>query len=105
MGFFFFNNLITTNYKTMQTKRLTLEEYRQVNAVWLSNALFEAEIDDIEKFTSMQYLDYLLVYGIDILVVNKIENYILNEFEKFIQSNQIEAMIAKHEIITEHCPH
>ena len=89
----------------MQTKRLTLDEYRKVNAVWLSNALFEAEIDDIEKFTSMQYLDYLLVYGIDILVVNKIENYILNEFEKFIQSNQIEAIIAKHEFITEHCPH
>lgn len=49
-------------------KRLTLTEYRQENAIWLSNKLHDitstitTEID-ADKCICLMYCNYLLVYG------------------------------------------
>lgn len=83
----------------MQTKRLTLDEYRKVNAIWLSNNRSNfAKWEDNEYYVAM-YSHYLLAYGINI------ELFELIRSELNLTSAMIEKIINEHEAITEHCPH
>lgn len=45
------------------TKRLTLTEYRQQNAVWLANEYYEADEISHEIFYTRNYVNYLVQYG------------------------------------------
>ena len=106
----------------MEIKRLTLSEYRKINAVWLSNDTdiknfqnkFNLEDDNevkelyhtINDAVLMNYYNYLGIYGIDLNKFNKIPViYYSLDFDTTLDeiSNKIESII--NEIETEHCHH
>ena len=90
------------------TKRLTLTEYRQQNATWLSNEHYKRtnHIDEpIYNFLVLRYLIYLLAFGIDKKVMESVTAKIVKATDKSetitITSEQIEEILAdevKHEM-------
>lgn len=87
----------------MQTKRLTLEEYRQVNAVWLSNNRHNfSHLLDCQYYIIM-YSHYLLAYGVNIQVFEEIRDSASKFDEDNNISSKIEAII--NEAPIEHCHH
>jgi hypothetical protein len=81
-------------------KRLTITEYRQENAVWLSNEYAISPHKIFEEYLINRYISYLEAYGI-ILFMNEIEyagEYPTEvEIEAYLESKQTD--------VTEHCPH
>lgn len=89
-------------------KRLTLTEYRQENAVWLSNEHYKRtnHVDEpIYNFIVLRYLIYLLAFGIDKKVIESVSAKIVKATDKSetitITSKEIEEILAdevKHEM-------
>jgi|688.fasta_scaffold43251_5 hypothetical protein len=81
-------------------KRLTLTEYRQENAVWLSNEYAISPHNVFEKYLINRYISYLIAYGI-ILFMNEIKCA-----GEYPTESEIEAhLLSKQTEVTEHCPH
>lgn len=88
----------------MQTKRLTLTEYRQQNALWLANELFNYKIalktiEEHENFIIRNYMNYLLMFG-----SIKYDEEIKRKGE-YLTEAEIEAHIESKEAPIEHCHH
>jgi hypothetical protein len=81
-------------------KRLTLTEYRQENAVWLSNEYRITRYSSFEEYLIIRYILYLEAYGIITF---------LNEIKcdgEYPTESEIEAhLLSKQTDVTEHCPH
>lgn len=89
----------------MQTKRLTLDEYRKVNAVWLSNNRHNfSHLLDCQYYIIM-YSHYLLAYGINIQLFEEVRNSASKFDEDINISFKIEEIISEYEQPIEHCHH
>lgn len=89
----------------MQTKRLTLDEYRKVNAVWLSNNRHNfSHLLDCQYYIIM-YSHYLLAYGINIQLFEEVRNSASKFDEDINISFKIEEIISEYEAPIEHCHH
>lgn len=89
----------------MQTKRLTLDEYRKVNAVWLSNNKFNFPYKDDKEFIISMYTHYLSAYGINIQIFEAIRSNEELMKDETNASILIEQIISEHEAPLEHCHH
>lgn len=82
------------------TKRLTLTEYRQQNAVWLSNN--KKQDENAYNFTINQYILYLTIYGLTKKQLQNIYSKCIESVGEYsITSEQIEEILAdevKHEM-------
>lgn len=83
----------------MQTKRLTLEEYRQLNAVWLSNNRGN-ELIKMDKYIVIRYIDYLYAYGVNKEILKSLFD---RSVESELTSQEIEEILKEEN--TEHCHH